>query len=57
MKQKLLKMIQDNPYWGGIVFDKAQQALKGKTPTVKQLDEAERQLIKHMTTKKGKKDD
>ena len=51
MKQKLLKMIQDNPYWGGIVFDKAQQALKGKTPTVKQLDEAERELIKHMTTK------
>ena len=54
MKQRLRKMIRDNPYWGGIVFDKAQQALKGATPTVEQLDEAERQLIKHMTTKKKK---
>ena len=54
MKQRLRKMIRENPYWGGIVFDKAQQALKGATPTVEQLDEAERQLIKHMTTKKKK---
>jgi len=54
MKQRLQKMIRDNPYWGGIVFDKAQQALKGATPTVEQLDEAERQLIRHMTTKKRK---
>ena len=57
MKQRLQKMIRDNPYWGGIVFDKAQQALKGATPTVEQLDEAERQLIRQMTEKRRNKDD
>jgi len=31
--------------------------LKGATPTVEQLDEAERQLIRQMTEKRKNKDD
>ena len=40
-----LATIQANPYWGGIVFDKAQAALGGRTPGTWHLLEAEQQLL------------